>query len=752
MSRHANLSLYLHLAGILVLIGLAIAAGLYLGEKSVDVEEAGPGEDQALEAESAESPDAAGQGAPPLYFFANLRSGAGQAVVAEEIAMAADAGVHQYVIPVALPWAGDMDAFLGPLEILTEIDPEASFLVYVTLDPPAAWLEAHPNEVAQAAAMGPAYPSMASEVWLRDTEAALEALVGAVQTSYGERVQGYVLACLDSGHWHRAGGYDTSPVNVEAFRRWLTKRYNEDYALQKAWGDPDASLDAAAIPEKPDASMSEVFFKLPEMRRHVDFLEFTSESTANAIAGIAAHIKGIAGEQAEVLAPYGFTYELTANDAGHFALARLLDSEIDGFVSPVSYFDRGLGGVGGMMGPVDSVLAHGKEWRLIDDTRTGIARDPVTGEISRPKALRAEDVYSVQQRNFAAAAAHGLGLYWADADGLGCLHDEEMWQRFGAMWTTYRKLDAEKAAHGEDMRPYPSGPVLAVVVDEASRPYMRCDKKLSGQLLTRSRDCALRAGVPVKFYLLSDVVEGKLPKASVYLFLNAFHLTAEDRARLHGVLQVNRAAAIWMYAPGYIDERASVDNICATTRMQVKAFEGVAQSGSVCLLAGKWIAKDEDFGSARNWRPLFYVDDPNVDVIANYRASGKASVAVAFFQEGWTSIYCAEPGITPGLLRELLSILELHVYFQDTAPRVMDATYFGPGLIAIHAQQAGERVVHLDRVCDIQDLLAPAIGWRRKRTFVVPLKAGETRLLKLTPIEEQQFENELGAQPAKLSP
>jgi len=66
-----------------------------------------------------------------------------------------------------------------------------------------------------------------------------------------------------------------------------------------------------------------------------------------------------------------------------------------------------------------------------------------------------------------------------------------------------------------------------------------------------------------------------------------------------------------------------------------------------------------------------------------------------------------------------------------------DATYFGTNLLAVHAKETGERIVELERVCDVQDLLAPEIGWPRKRTLNLPLKTGETRLLRLTPIEEE---------------
>jgi len=736
MSEGSRLGIYLHLVGIVALIAVAVVAGLWLGKKSVRIEPERHAGRPERETAPASAPQTGDSAAPPLFFFARLQPDGGPSAVAEEITMAAAAGIHQYVIPTSLPWEGDMQASLGPLDLLTQLDPDCRALLYVKLDPPAAWLAAHPEHVYRPGDKDPGQPCMASEVWRQDTKTILEAFVSAARTSYPDRILGYVIACLESGRWHCPGGRDASEANTAAFRGWLGRAYKEDQALQYAWGDPDAALDTAAVPQKPDdAETGPVFFALPAMQRQIDFLAFTSETVAETIAAFAAHIKGIAGEDAKVLAPYGYTYELTANDAGHFALARLLESEVDGFISPVSYYDRGLGGVGGMMGPVDSVLAHGKQWYLIDDTRTGIARDAATGKIARLKNLRADDVYHVQQRNFAAALTRGLGLIWSDPDGDGRLHDPAIWQRFGAMWHTYQAVRGPAEVEENQGQAFGEAPVLAVVVDEMNRLYLGREERLNELLLNQVRDCALRAGTPTGFYLLSDVLDGRAPKASAYLFLNAFRLTAGQRRRLHALLEESRAAALWMYAPGYIDEDADVANIAATTRMAVKAFDGPAQAGSACLLSGNWVAENDEFGSPRQWQPLFYIDDPNVDVIARYRTSGKPSVGVAFFQEGWASIFCAEPGLSPGFLREMLGILELQPCFQETPERFTDATYFGPNLIAVHAKRAGDRLVRLNRIYDIQDLLAPDVGWRRKRSFVVPLKIGETRLLKLTPVE-----------------
>lgn len=719
----------------LVLAGACV--GYWLGKYSVPVQDI-PGIPKSAAKEPA-PPEHNDPGPPPLYFLMSVPAGDASTAVAGEIAMAAEAGIHQYVLTVSLPWQGDMNAFTGALNLLTKTDPQARVMFNVRLDPPDTWLGAHPGDVAIIGDKTAGVVCIASRTWQEEAGAALDALISAISTALTpERVAGYLLGALEGGLWRReTNGYDVSSANIEGFRRWLHARYKDDGALREAWADPNVILDSAAIPDEPPSGPGG-FLNLPEQRRVVDFLTYTSDATADAIRSFTTIAKQRLGETTPVLATYGYSYEFTSNTTGHFALAKLMDTPLDGFASPISHVDRGLGGIGGPMAPVDSALFHGKQWFLIDDTRTGIARDSSTGELAPPKNVRMEDIYSVQQRNFAAALTHGLGLFWSDPAGDGWLHDKDMWTHFADFSRIYREMNLWRMTDGAETPRYPNAPTLAVVVDETSRFYQRNEEPLNQLLLNQVRDAALRLAVPVQFYLLRDVLNEMVPPVPAYLFLNTFVLTADERRQLHGLLARSRAAAIWLYAPGYIDgQNASVDNISATTRMTVRAFKGPAKSGSVCLLPGRWIKENEAFGAPIELDPLFYVDDPNTDNIAQFAASQKPSVSIRFLEEGWSSIFCAEPEPNAPILRELLGILELHVYYQDLPAKFYDAVHIGPNLMAVHAKETGERPVELDVNCNIQDLFETQTGWLSRRTFKLPMKAGATRLLKLIPSETE---------------
>lgn len=755
---------------------------------------------------------------PPLFFFPGDGLNENSRPVADELAMAAKAGIHQYVVPVSnlVPWHGDL-TFKTVLDTVSRVlrnDTKAAFLFQVDINPAKEWLASHGHGCAQ---MGPdqnVYPSVACTIWAEECKKALAGLAKGIQGSpLADHTLGYVLSALSEGHWVQPEGYDRSEVNRDGFRKWLQGRYVTEEALAQAWGGP-VRFSAVEIPERPESGdSSNVFLPLPKMRAVADFQQYTSESVADTIAALGTALRDAAGKEAEILAPYGFSFELTRNDAGHCALGLLLGGDISGFVSPVSYIDRGVGGVGAPMGPVHSALDRGKKWYIIDDTRTGMAWNAQTSAAERIQGLRAEDVFNVQRRNFCQAAVYGLGLIWSDPHGEGWLQDEEQWKVFAQMQRIYGFLKAvptgmtgafpvpsglppapaspvplqpvtppvlpagkggpvdgeavqegegESEGEGEDTILVDSGkedapaedgepdiplvtmsealPALTVVVDETSRYYQQCDTPLNTLLLRQALDACLRTGVATRLCLLQDILDGRGEPTTVYLFVNTFRLTEAERSKLHGRMRDEHANAIWLYAPGFLNETYSVDNISATSGMKVAQFLEAERAGSVFKLPGRWIRQETKFGDTGTWKPLFYIDDPDTDAMGRYVASGKVSLAMRVLDEGWTSVYLADPGLSPALLSEILSMMDQHLFFQPGDRDFYDwACVADRGvqgrLLAIHARQSGERTIGFNGFYHVQDLFDPDNVGRPKESFLLPMRNGETHLYKLTPLE-----------------
>ncbi|MEA3364210.1 MAG: hypothetical protein U9Q79_01100, partial [Candidatus Hydrogenedentes bacterium] len=445
--------------------------------------------------------------------------------------------------------------------------------------------------------------------------------------------------------------------------------------------------------------------------------------------------KAVGGHETRVYAPYGFTFGPTTNCRGHSALNELLNSEVDGFVSPAEYQDFGLEESGGVLGAVHSVTQHGKKWFLVDDTLDRTATEPKGNNGT-------EAIEQRQNHLFAVALTQGMGLFWRVPVGKPDVLSESTWNSLKTLKSLYSPTREAEPIEGTKPFGAIEDRLLTVVISETGRFHQLCDGALNKHLLQTLPANALRAGVPMQTCLLSDLLAGNVTTTPIYLFINAFIITPENRELLHTILRETGGTAIWVYAPGYCNGEANAAaNIAATVQMDVKFFETPVPSGSVVSLGGAWIPAGAEFGDGSKWSPSFYIEDEEVNVIATYAESEKASVAIAFLGDeenedgkSWTSVYCAEPVLPVGLLREILRILEMFQHVRNAPPESDDFYYFGRNSLAIHAKTGGEHIIDLGGIYNVQDLLDAAVGWPKKRHLTVPIEAGQTRILKIMPV------------------
>jgi len=306
--------------------------------------------------------------------------------------MAAEAGID--LVSFALvtpPWPPpgqevDWSTVNAQCQRVLDANPRALLLPRIGVGAPQWWREAHPGDAMawdRDPQRGRGTTAVASPAYRRDAAAWLAALIEHLEKTFGPHIVGYHPCGQNTGEWFylntwgpALNGY--SPATRDAWRGWLRQRYKTDAALQAAWGRSAATLATATVPspESRRAAPAGTLRDPADERSLIDFAEFQQQMMSECVVLFANTVRTATRGKKMVVFFYGYVFEFGAvgngpATSGHYMLRRVLDCpDIDVLCSPISYFDRGLGGSGPAMTAAESVALAGKMWLYEDDTAT----------------------------------------------------------------------------------------------------------------------------------------------------------------------------------------------------------------------------------------------------------------------------------------------------------------------------------------------------------------------------------------------
>jgi beta-galactosidase len=650
---------------------------------------------------------------------------------AAQIKLAANAGVNFVSFPVGTPWpkpgaAVDWSVVDEACETVLAANPGALLLPRIGMDPPAWWRQAHPDAVMQWEDGHRDKAVVASPAYRRDAAERLAALVAHLEDKYGDHVAGYHPCGQNTGEWfyedtwqQPLNGY--APADLAAWRQWLKLRYGSDAALQREWNDPAAASDSVSVPAAAarHASPGGIFRDPITERRLVDWAEFQQEAMADCVRELAHAARTASKGKKLVVFFYGYVFEFAPvqngmSTSGHYALRRVLDCpDVDVLCSPISYFDRGLGQSAPSMTAAESVALAGKMWLNEDDTHTYLATGNWPGW--QQHVTTAEDSLQELTRNVAQEALRNFATWWMDLGATGWFNDPAMW----AQMKRLRALDEPLLKN-----PTPFRPEVAVIIDERAMLQVAP----GGTAVTRpgvyeARAPLGRMGTPYGAYLLDDVEEGRV-KAKLYVFLNAWRLSASEREKL---LQATRGAArLWCYAPGYFEEnRPLLEAMRQLTGFDLRPAT-TAKALASPTAAGLRLGVKKTFGVDKPPRPLFAARDATGEEVLAVYPDGSAAVALRRGPDG-LSVFVGAPGLTSEMLRVVARAAGVHL-FTETNCNV----YANGPFVALHASQPGPLAIDVGQRGMVTDALTgETMGVGPKITL--PMKLGGTRVLNCQP-------------------
>ncbi|WP_165248647.1 beta-galactosidase [Paludisphaera soli] len=649
-----------------------------------------------------------------------------------EIKLAADVGVDFVSFPMDLPWPepgrnADWSSVDSACEQVLRVSPKALLLPRVGLYPPAWWTAKHPGEAMRwdDGKSGNAVP--ASPRFREDAAARLRELVEHVEAKYGEHVVGYHPTGQNTGEWFyqetwgkALNGY--APADLAAWRAWLRDRYPSDDELRRAWNDPQASLDTAAVPSPRSRREAPYgIFRDPKFERPVlDWSTFQQEAMADCVLALAKAVReGSAGKKLSVVF-YGYVFEFGAVQlgpaiSGHYALRRVLDSpDVDVLCSPISYFDRGLGESAPTMTAAESVALAGKMWLVEDDTRTYLAGGS-TFPGAEAGADTLEDTNRMLLRNVGQQAVRNFATWWMDLGATGWFNDPRLWEQMKRLETIDLPLLGDPVAYR---------PEIAAVIDEASLTRIAA----GGQVVSRpavyeARRALGRCGAPYGQYLLDDVIAGKVD-ARLYVILNAWSLTAEQRAGLRWATRGK--GVVWSYAPGWYDgESPSPESMRELTGFKLERSLA-AKAWAEPTAAGRSLGLSRPFGVDAHVRPTFAATDATAEEILARYPDGSAAVALRGDPGAPEfSLFAGPPGLTSELVRLAAKRAGVHLYTDSDCN-----VYANDRFVVLHASQDGPVALRLPKGRDaiVDALTGEAVPDGASPTF--PMKRGDTRILR----------------------
>lgn len=630
----------------------------------------------------------------------------------------------------------DISAVERLMQELLDRDPQALAIVRASPRVPDGWLEEHPDDGMRFdhdPANFPGYATYRDASW--GSEAWLDALCGGygafcaqLHRRFEGRVIGHQFGMGTSAENNRMGACapfcaDFSPAMQRYFRRWLRKVYEDDSALQAAWGRDDVTLDTAEVPERLERLRTEWFsFRSPLRRQAADYLRGFAERVEDIVIRLCETVKDatgghcLAGSHLGAFMDNGFHGYLHNQTAINMTRRALAHPAVDLFTSPPSYINRQPGGDATSMMAVGSLGLHGKVIFQDQDTRTSVLPPGYRETFTLgPIAADLAETEGVLKRDAGMAILRGYGLWWhAMVRGM---YDHP------AIGRCIARLNAI----GRRSMDFPRGVAeagVAMIVDEESAFHQECANRLLYPLLyaQRQREWG-RTGVPWNVFLHNDLDHPRMPDHPVYYFLNTFSLSDAEIRRIEHKVKRDGATLIWSLAPGIQSPTTGFDlarverltgfrvraaEVEALPRVAITNFEhpyarDIPPPGGDPYLQGNRPSAyfgvgpmgNDEHGSAIG--PLFYVDDPEAVTIGVLEALQEPGFCVKPM-DGWTSVFVSAPMLNALVLRNIARCAGVHVYSESD-----DVVLPGKSFLTVHARSAGEKHIVLPEPRDVYE-------------------------------------------------
>ena len=690
-----------------------------------------------------------------------------------------------------------LELFKEEAETLLEVVPDAYIIPRIGLHPTNQWIEENPGEVLKYndgttpevdlfsesyVTKLPSHYSLCSQKWREKAgEELLKTLKMISGLPYADRIAGLFLAAGGTSEWYymlpvvdfEKGIYgDFSESFKLEFSKYLKEVYKTEENLKKQWKNGSATFENPEIPDlakhyyssqadldamspaidianagdpPPPENGTNIgsFADMDNNKAVYDFWRAWHTGTANSILYFAELVKNNYPDMlvGAFYGAYGCTDYFNNGTCG--ATTKLLKSPyIDFMASPPVYENRQLGGFEGLRQAADSYTINNKIFIVEEDTRTHMEKSLFQG---RYDVYDVCDSINVMKRNFGRNICMDVQAWWFDQllGGKRYKHPE-----------LYKLIEKQQQiahfAYNQDRR---KGSDIAFIYDEESAQAVSF--KTTRDLIEVTRNYEIsKIGAPVDEYFHNDMANPDMPSYKLYVFVNLFVLTDEERKVITDKLKKDGAVALWIYAPGVINPDAnkkfSEENIkkltgidtvikreryhskfriCESTHPMLEALDkrklyGIFERRRYYGLGFHMHQKELLWDAYLS--PIITTNDQNAFTGAYFAGSDMPAITIKEM-DGWISVLYGSKIITADFIKEIARSAGCHIYSEND-----DVLFANKNFVTIHASSSGKKLLRFKETCSPFELYEEKYYGTNVKEIEFDMNFGETKMFYLT--------------------
>ena len=251
------------------------------------------------------------------------------------------------------------------------------------------------------------------------------------------------------------------------------------------------------------------------------------------------------------------------------------------------------------------------------------------------------------------------------------------------------------------------------------------------------------------YYFHNDCIRDDMPDYKLYVMMNVFRLTDEEREAIIQKARKNHAVVLWLYAPGFINPDAEavmcnenieqltgfktgrIDHTCSP-RFKISRLDHPAVRYAVEDRRYGYIDRDvhsnvwlENVILPAYMNPGFYIDDPEAEILGTYCELGLPAYGLKEM-DGWTSVYCAPQILRSELLASLAEYAGCHLYNKDD-----DVLYANKNFVMVHASYKGKHTVYFKKECSPFEVYEKRYYGHNVTKLEVEMRMGDTLMFSL---------------------